>query len=242
VQSEAAPKLLNLRSVRFGWDSDSPVLDIEHLTVDAGESVMIAGPSGSGKSTLLALLAGVAVADAGRVEVLGHDLDAMSASSRDKYRVDEVGLVFQQFNLVPYLSALENVLLPCRFSRKRRHRIQTAGSTPQAEANRLLTALELDQRTISGRTANKLSLGQQQRVAVARALIGNPPLLIADEPTSALDEDMRKRFLDLLFAQCESNGTTLIFVSHDQRLAPLFDRTIQLSDINEVSSRMESAQ
>lgn len=241
--SEATQPLLNLRSVRFGWDAaEAPIIQIDQLSVDPGESVMVVGPSGSGKSTLLALIAGVAVAQAGQVEVLGRDLGALSASSRDKYRVDEVGLVFQQFNLVPYLSALENVLLPCRFSAMRRSRIKTAGSSPQAEAHRLLSALELDQQTIGDRAATKLSLGQQQRVAVARALIGNPPLLVADEPTSALDEDARQRFLDLLFAQCEANGTTLVFVTHDQRMAPLFDRTIKLSDINRTASQTEPAQ
>jgi len=243
VSGSVAQPLLSLRSVRFGWESDQPpIIQIDRLAVNTGQSVMIVGPSGSGKSTLLALIAGVAVAQAGQVEVLGRDLGTLSASARDKYRVDEVGLVFQQFNLVPYLSALENVLLPCRFSAKRRQRIRDAGTNPQAEANRLLTALELDEQSIGKRATTKLSLGQQQRVAVARALIGNPPLLVADEPTSALDEDARQRFLDLLFAQCESNGTTLVFVTHDKRLAPLFDQTIELARINQAQGHVESAQ
>ncbi len=232
--------LLALQSVRFGWNAGAQaVIQIEELAVQAGESVMIVGPSGSGKSTLLALIAGVAVAQAGSVQVLGRDLKTMSAQARDKLRADEMGLVFQQFNLVPYLSALDNVMLPCQFSSQRRSRVISSGAGLRGEALRLLNALELDKETVSGRTAVELSLGQQQRVAVARALIGNPSLLIADEPTSALDEDARKRFLNLLFAQCKANGTTLVFVTHDHRLAELFDRTIMLSDINRAAEHQQ---
>lgn len=233
--------VLRLQSVSFGWQANTPpLIDIDELVVNAGESVMIAGPSGTGKSTLLALIAGVVVAQTGRVEVLSRDLTTMSARARDKFRVDQMGLVFQQFNLVPYLSARENVLLPCRFSAQRRARIHDAGTTPQAEGARLLSALEMDEFNVLDRSAAQLSLGQQQRVAVARALIGSPPLLIADEPTSALDEAARKRFLNLLFAQCKANKTTLLFVTHDLRLAELFDRMIVLSDINRATVNAES--
>ena len=191
----------------------------------AGEAVFLHGPSGCGKSTLLSLLAGVLVADSGRVCLLGHDWAAMGGSARDRCRVAHVGYIFQQFNLLPYLSVMDNVLLPCRFSARRR----VQGSRAQAEE--LLARMGLPAE-LWQRTALQLSVGQQQRVAAARALIGRPELVIADEPTSALDEDRREAFLDVLLAACEANGSALVFVSHDRRIADRFARHVLLPEIN----------
>ncbi len=205
-----------------------PVLDIPVFDVAAGERVFIRGASGSGKTTLLNLLAGVSVAERGTVSVLDTDLAGLSASRRDRFRADHAGFIFQMFNLVPYLSLVENVVLPCHFSARRRAR---AGDMEET-ARRLLERMGLDPAAAAGRPVAELSVGQQQRVAAARALIGAPELLIADEPTSALDADTRGRFLDLLFAEARAAGTTIVFVSHDAVLADMFDRTVEFARIN----------
>lgn len=193
--------------------------------VDRGESVFVRGASGSGKSTLLGLLAGVLVGPRGAVRVLGTDLACLGASARDRFRGRHIGYVFQQFNLVPYLSVIDNVLLPCRFSRDRRERACAGGRDAHGEALRLLEALDLGG-GLAAREAVSLSVGQQQRVAAARALIGSPEVVLADEPTSALDADRQAAFLGLLRAQCAAAGTALVFASHDMRLADRFDRVV----------------
>lgn len=239
--SGRADALLDLDGVRFAWTTGRPLIDIERFTLGAGETVFLAGPSGSGKSTLLSLIGGVIAADAGRLRVCGHDLAALSGVARDRLRADHLGIIFQQFNLVPYLSMEDNVLLPCRFSRARRARIAQAGSSPPAEARRLLSRLGLDRPSLTGRPVTGLSIGQQQRVAVARALIGAPALIIADEPTSALDEGTRERFMALLFDECRASGAALLFVSHDARLAVRFDRHLDLAAINRAATATEDA-
>lgn len=224
-------KALALRQLRFAWPRQpAPCLDIAEFSVAAGERVFLHGPSGSGKSTLLALIGGVAVPQAGSVEVLGQRLEALPARARDRLRADEIGFLFQQFNLLPWLSALDNVLLPCTFSASRRSKAGAA-QPPGAEAERLLAQLDLAP-ACWHRPAGELSVGQQQRVAAARALIGRPALLIADEPTSALDAARQQLFVDLLLREAATAGAALVFVSHDHRLAGHFDRTVALSDIN----------
>lgn len=219
--------LLELDRLRFAWPAQPPCLDIEHFELTAGEQVFLHGPSGSGKSTLLNLLAGVLTPQAGRLTLLGHDLTLLSGPARDRLRADHMGIIFQQFNLIPYLSVLDNVLLPCRFSRRRRER---AGDAHEAAA-RLLRHLDLDA-ALWHRTATALSVGQQQRVAAARALIGRPELIIADEPTSSLDTQRQAAFLDLLLDECTQVGAALLFVSHDHRLAGRFTREVALLEIN----------
>ncbi len=226
----AAP-VLRAEQLRFAWPgSAAPVIDIEEFAVASGEAVFLHGPSGCGKSTLLSLLAGVLVADAGRVMLLGHDWSELSGSQRDRSRVAHVGYIFQQFNLLPYLSVIDNVLLPCRFSARRCANAAQDG-TPREQAERLLARMGLE-RGLWQRQALQLSVGQQQRVAAARALIGHPELVIADEPTSALDEDRREAFLDTLLSACQANHSALVFVSHDQRIAQRFRRHVLLPEIN----------
>ena len=213
----------------FAWPgSGGACLDVPDFWVSPGERVFMHGPSGSGKSTLLSLVAGVLEPGAGRIVVLDQDLAALSARARDRYRAANIGFVFQLFNLVPYLTALDNIVLPCRFSRERVSRLEVP---PPVEARRLAERLDLETDLLE-RPASELSVGQQQRVAAARALIGRPGLVIADEPTSALDADRQQRFLDLLLAECDAAGATLLFVSHDHRLSDRFDRLVQLQDIN----------
>ncbi|MGE8270643.1 ATP-binding cassette domain-containing protein [Stenotrophomonas sp. AS012628] len=226
----AAP-VISLEDVQFGYGTRL-VLDIPRLWVEQGSSVLLRGISGGGKSTLLGLLAGVLLPGKGRVEVAGHALQDMGGAARDRFRADQLGVIFQQFNLLPFLTVRDNIALGLRFSRLRSARI----SGPlDAEIARLLQALQLDPELMQ-RRAGTLSVGQQQRVAAARALIGRPALLLADEPTSALDREAASAFLQLMSAQCQAAGTTVLVVSHDDSLQPLFDRTISLSEINQAGA------
>jgi putative ABC transport system ATP-binding protein len=227
--------VLSAESLRFTWPgAGAPCIDIERLDIAAGEAVFLHGPSGCGKSTLLSLLAGVLVADTGRITLLGQDWARLSGAARDRGRVAHVGYIFQQFNLLPYLSVLDNVLLPCRFSASRMERASRKGSARE-QAQQLLERMGLDA-SLWQRQAMRLSVGQQQRVAAARALIGQPEVVIADEPTSALDEDRREAFLDVLLAACTANHSALVFVSHDQRIASRFSRHVLLPEINRASA------
>lgn len=222
-----------LEGVRFAYGRGGDVIAIDALEVPRGETVFIHGPSGSGKTTLLGLLAGVLRAHQGAVRVLGTNLSTLSSSARDAFRAEHMGYVFQQFNLIPYLSVLDNMLLPVRLSGARRLRL--GGTEPRDAARALAHALELT--PALHQPVMALSVGQQQRVAVARALIGGPEVVICDEPTSALDSDRRARFLELLFQSCARANATLLFVSHDLALQPLFARAISLPAINHVAMR-----
>ncbi len=225
--------VLNIRNLQFCWPSGQrDVLDLEALSVDVGERVFLQGQSGAGKTTLLGLIAGINHSGRGQIEVLGRSMSAMRQRQRDQFRADHIGFIFQLFNLVPYLSVLDNVTLACRFSKSRRQRAEQQSGSLNEEARRLLDHLCLDVSALAHKPAAELSVGQQQRVAAARALIGSPELLIADEPTSALDADAAQVFLDLLMSECEAAGSSVLFVSHDVSLQAHFDRTVQLARIN----------
>ncbi|MBN8474622.1 ABC transporter ATP-binding protein [Sulfuritalea sp.] len=226
---------LRITDLVFRWPRQAEIcLDIARFDLAAGERVFLHGASGSGKSTLLGLLGGVALPQQGRIELLGTDITRLSSRARDRFRADHIGFLFQQFNLLPWLPAIDNVLLPCTFSARRRER---AGADPRAEAERMLRHLDLD--TASWRKpAGELSVGQQQRVAAARALIGRPEILISDEPTSALDAERQQVFIDLLLQESAAVGATLVFVSHDRRLAGHFDRVVALDEINRTAQEV----
>ena len=229
--------VLELKDVCFRWpNQDRATIDLPELKIDQGERIFLQGPSGSGKSTLLSLVGGILVAESGSLRVLGEELKSLSRARRDAFRVTHLGFIFQLFNLLPYLSLEENVLLPLRFSKKRAQRAGRNQAERLEEAQRLLTALGLSEPLMEGRPVVELSVGQQQRVAAARALIGRPELVIADEPTSALDVDLREVFLNLLFAECDKAGSALLFVSHDSELSRFFGRSLSLPQINRVSS------
>jgi putative ABC transport system ATP-binding protein len=228
MEANVTPALA-LKALRFDYPgSRAGLLHIDHLDVQPGEWVMLRGDSGSGKSTLLSLAAGVLLANSGSAELLGQDWRALPAGRRDAHRADHIGYLFQQFNLLPYLSVLDNVVLPCRFSKRRAER---AAQGPVAAARHLLEALQLES-SLWARPAGLLSVGQQQRVAAARALVGQPELVIADEPTSALDDQRRDAFMTLLRQACTQAGSALLFVSHDARLASHFERVIDLHTLN----------
>ena len=224
--------LLELDNLGFAWPGQAELLDIPAFALARGETLFLKGPSGSGKTTLLGLLGGVQRPQRGSVKLLGEDIAQMKSARRDHFRVDHTGYIFQQFNLLPFLSVRENVELPCHFSRSRSERATLRHGSVARAAETLLRHLGLGDATLIERRADSLSIGQQQRVAAARALIGQPELVIADEPTSALDCDAREAFLQLLFAECREAGASLLFVSHDQSLAPLFDRSVSLADLN----------
>jgi putative ABC transport system ATP-binding protein len=212
-----------MNDVQFSWEKGGePDLTVTDLRIPIGERLFIGGPSGCGKSTLLGLLAGVTTPQTGTVSIMGKDLSTLGSAQRDQFRADHLGYLFQMFNLIPYLSVLENTTLPLRFSPNRRARV----GDPTAEASRLLNHLGMAD--FLDRPVTKLSVGQQQRVAAARALIGAPEIVLADEPTSALDAGHSEGFIELLFEECARAKSTLIFVSHDTSLAPLFHRTVDL--------------
>lgn len=225
--------LVEVSNLRFCWPGkESDVLSIHDLVVEKGERLFIKGNSGSGKTTLLNIIAGVITPQSGAVNVLNETISDMASWKRDAFRAQHIGIVFQIFNLIPYLSLVDNVILPCHFSPPRKKRALERSSTLAEEASRLLNHLGLDVNSLADQPVSRLSVGQQQRVAVARALMGGPELVIADEPTSALDMEARSAFLELLFREVEDNNASLIFVSHDATLESHFQRSIHLDEIN----------
>lgn len=227
-----ATTLLSLNKLKFRWKkSQALIIDIDHISIPKGQKVFIKGSSGSGKTTLLNLIAGVITPEAGSIDISGTNVAGLSGMQRDRFRADYIGFIFQLFNLIPYLSVLENVTLALKFSKERQKRLQ---QTAETEAKDLLNRLGLNDDLIK-RKVTDLSIGQQQRVAAARAIIGNPPLLVADEPTSALDADTRETFISLLFDACDTHDMTLLFVSHDASLEKLFDKSLALKDLNRVA-------
>lgn len=221
---------LKISEVAYRWPGRAGFsLSVPLLSVAKGETVLLLGESGSGKSTLLSLICGTILPDQGNVEISGTDITTLSGGARDQFRAEQIGVIFQQFNLLPFGSVSDNILLPLRFAPARRKRVKDAA----AEASQLCAALGLPS-SVTGAKATALSVGQQQRVAVARALIGQPPLIIADEPTSALDANSQAAFLDLLFAQTIMHNTSLLMVSHDPRLGDRFDRVIRMEEIAQI--------
>ena len=222
--------ILRFTDVAFSWRGGVAFrLNIASFAVRRRESLLIMGPSGSGKSTLLSLACGIVSPERGAITVAGTTISDLRGAALDRFRAEHFGIIFQMFNLLPYGSIVDNVLLPLNFARERRSRASRDGE-PAQEARRLLERLGLDP-ALHRRSAPTLSVGQQQRVAVARALIGGPAIVIADEPTSALDRDHQHDFLDLLFEEADRAGATLVMVSHDATMAPRFERTVELGSL-----------
>jgi putative ABC transport system ATP-binding protein len=216
-----------LVDVHFAWPGKGGfALSCPAFVLAPGERVLLLGSSGSGKSTLLSLICGIATPQRGQVLIAGTDMGALRAGARDRFRAARIGVIFQQFNLLPYASVADNILLPLRFAPERRAR----AADVIAEARRLCMAIGLPDNLLY-MPAGRLSVGQQQRVAVVRALIGAPPLIVADEPTSALDAATQDAFLQLLFDQVADAGSSLLMVSHDERLGAHFDRVVRLDEI-----------
>ena len=222
--------IIKIDSVRFYWSKKSNFkIFVPNLEIKKGEKVLLLGESGSGKTTLLSLMCGFLNPLSGNISINGNTINQLSSKTRDEYRADNIGIIFQQFNLLPYANVVDNVLLPLYFSKVRSSNV----SNKKEKVIELFKQLRLPD-DIAQFRASSLSMGQQQRVAVARALIGNPSLIIADEPTSSLDADAQKIFLNLMFEQISENNSTLLMVSHDKSLSNQFDRLI---DINEIIIR-----
>lgn len=216
---------IHLKNLEFSWsDSSAPLLQIPELSVPVGQRLFLLGASGSGKSTLLNILAGLLLPQQGEVQVLGQNLRAMGGRARDAFRAKHLGFIFQQFNLIPYLDVLDNIKLAA-------HCAGSGTKDLDSRASMLLESLRIN-RDLWSQRADQLSVGQQQRVAVARAMINKPGIIIADEPTSALDDAVRDDFLQLLLGAHQRKDVTILFVSHDRSLAGRFDRVVQLADIN----------
>ena len=229
-RSDLNAETIRLDSVRFYWSKNKDFkIFIPELKISQGEKVLLLGESGSGKTTLLSLISGFLSPISGDIYLNEKNINSLSARNRDQYRSDNIGIIFQQFNLLPYANVIDNIILPLYFSKVRASKIINQKET----AVNLCKSLRLPD-TVTSMQASNLSVGQQQRVAVARALIGNPSLVIADEPTSSLDSDAQNIFLDLMFSQIEKNNSSLLMVSHDMSLSSYFDRVI---DINEILVR-----
>jgi putative ABC transport system ATP-binding protein len=213
---------LELKEVQFSYSKESPNFYFNEMKMKPGEKVFLFGPSGSGKSTLLGLVSGVLSPNQGDIRILGQNLGDLSAHQRDSFRGRHVGYIFQLFNLIPYLSVLDNICLPCRINATRGQKLNSVENTARELAQSLGLA------NVLSKNPNALSVGQSQRVAVARALIGAPELIIADEPTSALDADSRENFIDVLLTQAKINQTAVLFVSHDRSLEKHFDRSLSI--------------
>ncbi|MGB1800107.1 MAG: ABC transporter ATP-binding protein [Gammaproteobacteria bacterium] len=223
-------KAVEISSLEFQWNvTDSWFLKVKDLSIASGEKVFLHGASGSGKTTLLDLLTGIHTQKKGSIKILGKELGELSAKQRDQFRADHLGFIFQQFNLLPYLNVIDNVLISCHFSKLRHQKASETGSIKKS-AHDLLSSLGISSE-LHDKQASQLSVGQQQRVAIARSLIGNPEIIIADEPTSSLDSDARDAFIELLLKQVEQANSTIIFVSHDTELAKFFDKSISISEL-----------
>ncbi|PCM44514.1 ABC transporter ATP-binding protein [Marinobacter sp. ANT_B65] len=217
---------IEVKDLTFRWDKHQPALTFPDLLLPRGEHLFLHGPSGTGKSTFLSLLAGMLPPATGTINLLGTSIQKLGSGKRDRFRADHIGVIFQQFNLVPYLTAQANVTLPCRLSKIRK----TSSGEASGAAQTLLTALNIPESHWQ-KKVTQLSIGQQQRIAAARALIGAPEIILADEPTSALDSNNRDRFIDLLLKLAEESSTSVLFVSHDRSLAQRFHHQIQLGEV-----------
>lgn len=224
-----------IQDLEFQWPgAPRPTLNIPHWQMAEGARVFLYGPSGSGKTTLLNLLAGIHTSGKGHVNILGQSLGALSSRARDRFRAQHMGYIFQQFNLVPYLSVQDNVALARHFGAAAGFASSTASRDLREETATLMRRLGLSQDLLTRKAAD-LSVGQQQRVAVVRALVNRPRLIIADEPSSALDSDTRDDFLALLLQCAAVNGSAVLFVSHDKAVAHHFQTSVALSSLNKAA-------
>lgn len=221
-----------IEKLRFGYGA-APVLELNRLHIPASSHTLICGESGCGKSTLLNLLAGILVPQSGRLEILGTALPQLSASARDRFRAAHIAVIFQQFNLIPYLSVLDNMLLALRIAGQKK---------TESELLAVLEHLQLAE--AAKKKPAELSYGQKQRAAAARALVLDAELILADEPTSALDDTNARLFLDLLFREAETKNRTVVVISHDLRHRRRFDQVLNLAQLNRAhnsSSKRQSA-
>ncbi len=222
--------IVQVNNLYFKYKKIDPFeLKINEFTVNERSTVFIKGSSGCGKTTFLNLLTGLIQPIDGEINILNRNLSELTQVNCDRFRADHFGIIFQMFNLIPYLSVIENILLPCKFSKIKQKKVLNKSKSLAFEAERLCKELNIEQFLVQ-KPVNELSIGEQQRVAIARALIGQPEIIIADEPTSALDQDNRSQFVNLLLNECEKYNITLLFVSHDVNLQSKFNKSFNLSE------------
>ena len=222
--------IVKIETLRFQWSKNNNFkIFVPKLEVGRGKKVLFLGESGSGKTTLLSLICGFLEPLSGSISINDKIISNLSSTNKDAYRSDNIGIIFQQFNLLPYANVIDNIVLPLYFSKQRSKKVENKTNA----AMTLCDQLRLPE-SILNQKASNLSVGQQQRVAVARALIGSPSIIVADEPTSSLDTEAQELFLDLMFDQISKNSSTLLMVSHDKSLTNYFDQVI---DINEILVR-----
>ena len=222
--------IVKIESLRFQWSKNNNFkIFVPKLEVGRGKKVLFLGESGSGKTTLLSLICGFLEPLSGSISINDKIISDLTSRNKDAYRSDNIGIIFQQFNLLPYANVIDNIVLPLYFSKQRSKKVENKINA----AMNLCDQLRLPE-SILNQKASNLSVGQQQRVAVARALIGSPSIIVADEPTSSLDTEAQELFLDLMFDQISKNSSTLLMVSHDKSLTNYFDQVI---DINEILVR-----
>jgi putative ABC transport system ATP-binding protein len=220
--------MIHIRELQFAYASDGFELHVDELSVGQGERVAWIGPSGAGKTTLLHLVAGITRAATGQIESCGVNLIGLHDAARRNFRISNVGLVFQEFSLVEYLTVLDNILLPYRINRSLR-----LDASIRTRAEQLATNLGL--LPLLSRRPTRLSHGERQRVAVCRALIASPKLILADEPTANLDPDNASRVLDALDQYSRQHSATLVVVTHDRAVLDRFDQTIDVSPFSQQS-------
>ena len=223
--SEVSPPLVEAEQLGFAYDTDSFQLNLASLTIAAGETVAIVGPSGCGKTTLLHLIAGILKTQTGQLRVLGSEVSAMSDDRARDFRLQRIGMVFQSFELLDYLNVLDNILLPVRIGSG-----VSLSCAIRERARQLATQMGIADKL--SRPISRLSQGERQRVAVARALLLRPPLLLADEPTGNLDPNNKGRVLSLLLDYAAEEGAGLITVTHDSTLLDRFSRVLDFSTLN----------
>ena len=222
--------IVKIESLRFQWSKNNNFkIFVPKLEVGRGKKVLFLGESGSGKTTLLSLICGFLEPLSGSISINDKIISDLTSTNKDAYRSDNIGIIFQQFNLLPYANVIDNIILPLYFSKQRSKKVENKINA----AMNLCGQLRLPE-SILNQKASNLSVGQQQRVAVARALIGSPSIIVADEPTSSLDTEAQELFLNLMFDQISKNSSTLLMVSHDKSLTNYFDQVI---DINEILVR-----
>jgi len=218
--------MIEIRDLTFAYRSGDFRLTVPALSLGEGERLAVVGPSGSGKTTLLNLVAGIQVPDSGRIDVAGTRVDALSEADRRRFRATRVGFVFQDFALLDYLSARQNILYPYRLTPALRLDAQV-----YSRVDALADAVGIGDKL--ARHPAALSQGEQQRVAICRALVTRPKLILSDEATGNLDPESKSRILDLLFEQADAAGASVLAVTHDHELLPRFDRVLDFAEFRQ---------
>ncbi len=224
----------NLEYTYSKFDKSELIIDIPEWQVAEGEQIFMVGDSGSGKTTLLNLLCGILTPGNGKILLLNENLNHLSQSQKDAFRANNIGVVFQRFNLIPYLSVFDNIQLAAVLAKNK-------SSFNRNRVKELVQLLKLPL-SILEQKVSQLSVGQQQRVAIVRAFINKPQILLVDEPTSALDASARDAFMGLLMELCRQQQATLIFVSHDQTLSKHFSSIVDLTSLNRAIPHLQGSE